>query len=68
MDLTHRKLLSTAQAAELLGVSVSYLNKQRLTGGGIRYVKIGARVVYDPRDLHAYIEANKFGSTSEPSS
>lgn len=58
------KLLNTAEAAERLGVSISYLNKRRLTGGGPVFVKIGARVVYDPSDLTAWVAARRCGSTS----
>lgn len=59
------KLLNVNEAAERLGVSVSYLNKLRLSGGGPAFVKIGARVAYDPADLASWIEARKRQSTSE---
>jgi len=58
------KLLNTTEAARKLGVSVSYLNKRRLTGGGPVFVKIGAKVVYDPADLSAWINARRRSSTS----
>jgi predicted DNA-binding transcriptional regulator AlpA len=59
------KLLNVNEAAERLGVSVSYLNKLRLSGGGPSFVKIGARVAYDQADLTNWIEARKRQSTSE---
>lgn len=59
------KLLNVNEAAERLGVSVSYLNKLRLSGGGPAFVKIGARVAYDPADLGSWIDARKCQSTSE---
>lgn len=59
------KLLNTTEAARKLGVSVSYLNKRRLTGGGPVFVKIGAKVVYDPADLSAWINARRRSSTSQ---
>lgn len=59
------KLLNTAEAALKLGVSVSYLNKRRLTGGGPVFVKIGAKVVYDPADLSAWVNARRCSSTSQ---
>lgn len=58
------KLLNTAEAAERLGVSISWLNKRRLTGDGPMFVKVGARVVYDPADLSAWIMARRRPSTS----
>lgn len=62
---TTPKLLNVNEAAERLGVSTSYLNKLRLTGGGPAFVKLGARVSYDPGDLAAWLDANKRRSTSE---
>ena len=60
------KLLNVAQAADHLGVSVSYLNKLRLVGGeGPPFVKIGARVVYDPADLAEWLLSRKRRSTSD---
>jgi len=59
------KLLNVNEAAERLGVSVSYLNKLRLTGGGPPYAKLGARVAYDQADLTAWVETQKQRSTSE---
>jgi hypothetical protein len=59
------KLENVNQAAERLGVSVSYMNKMRLVGGGPRFIKMGARVLYDPADLAAWLDAQKRSSTSE---
>jgi len=56
----HRK-----QAAEFLGVSLSWLDKARITGMGPVYVKMGGRVLYDTRDLEAFIDSNRHSSTSE---
>jgi len=58
-----QKLLSVAEAAERLGVSMSYLNKLRATRDGPPFVKIGARVVYDPVDLAAWLDGQKRAST-----
>ena len=53
--------LNTPEAAEYLGVSISYLNKNRMFPGAIRYAKIGARVVYDIADLDAFLANAKRG-------
>ena len=65
-----QRLLSTTEAAELLGVSASFLNKQRLTGvsDAIPYIKIGARVAYDPGDLASWLESQKRRSAATASS
>jgi excisionase family DNA binding protein len=65
MDLNSQKMLSTAQAAEVLGVSASFLNKQRLRGGQIPFYKVGARVLYASRDLADFLESRKRSSTSQ---
>lgn len=59
------QLLSTASAAQAIGLSKSFLNKARLSGGGPRFVKIGTRVTYDPIDLSNWIESRKRVSTSD---
>lgn len=52
-----RPLLTTEQAAELLGVSKSYLDNDRSLGARIPYVKIGRFVRYKPQDIEAVISA-----------
>jgi predicted DNA-binding transcriptional regulator AlpA len=59
------KLLNVNETAERLGVSVSYLNKMRLTGSGPAFVKLGARVCYDQADLSTWITGQKRSSTSD---
>ena len=53
-------LLSTRQAARLLGIcerTLFSLTKK----GEIPTVRIGRRVLYDPRDLRAWIDSKKQG-------
>jgi predicted DNA-binding transcriptional regulator AlpA len=52
-------------AAEYTSISVSTLNKLRLTGGGPTYVKIGKSVVYLISDLDKWLENNRRESTTE---
>jgi hypothetical protein len=59
------EFLTTDRAAQRLGVSTSFLNKARLDGSGPPFIKLGARIVYDPADLAAWAEARKHQSTSE---
>lgn len=47
--------LKTAEAAAYIGKSASWLNKSRMTGGGPIYMKIGAAVLYAPRDLDVWM-------------
>jgi predicted DNA-binding transcriptional regulator AlpA len=63
-DLPGRKL-KVQEAASFLGLSVSTLNKLRLSGNGPLYMKLGRRVLYDLRDLESWAAAQKRNHTSE---
>ena len=62
--ITMRTRLSTQEAAQYVGLSRSYLEKKRLTGGGPRYAKLGTRVVYDVNDLDAWVNARMRSHTA----
>ena len=62
-----RNLLAVKEAALVLGLAVSTLNKHRVYGTGPRFVKLGRSVRYRPADLDAWIDANRRASTSEES-
>ena len=55
----------TRGAAAHLACSASYLEKERVTGGGPRFIKIGKSVRYRIADLDAWASGRTFGSTSE---
>jgi len=60
------KLLSTKDAAEVLGVSVAFLERDRWAGARVPFVKVGSRAVrYRMSDLNSYIDRNVFQSTSQ---
>lgn len=58
-------LLATTDAAPLAGVAPKTLENWRTLGLGPRFIKAGRRVLYDPADLLAWRNQNRFGSTSE---
>jgi predicted DNA-binding transcriptional regulator AlpA len=58
-------LLYPKEAAKILSVSLSWLAKSRLAGGGPRFVKIGRAVRYPESSLREYIKSRMKGSTSE---
>lgn len=60
-----KTLLSAALAAERLGVAKQTLAIWRVRGVGPQYVKAGARVLYAPDDLDAWIDSRKRASTSD---
>ena len=58
-------LIPTAEAAPLAGVAPKTLENWRTLGLGPKFIKAGRRVLYDPTDLLAWRDQNRFGSTSE---
>lgn len=65
MPQPHDKL-NTEQAAAYLGtVRPNTLEKWRVIGGGPAYLKVGRSVAYRVADLDAWLDARRFGSTSE---
>lgn len=61
------KLVRTPEAAAILGLSASTLEKLRLRGNGPKYAKLGRVCAYSPQDLEAWAAARSRNSTSEPS-
>jgi excisionase family DNA binding protein len=59
------RLLNVQEAARLLGLSASTLNKLRVTGNGPRFMKLGRRVLYDVADLEKWAAERKRSHTSE---
>ena len=59
-------LLNTSQAAELVNLSRRTLEKLRCQGGGPRFIRLGASVRYETRDLVDWVAGCKRRSTSDP--
>jgi hypothetical protein len=51
-------LFSERQYAAITGESLATARRNRLFRKGCPYVKLGARVLYRPADVRAYIERN----------
>ena len=60
---THRRV-TTAVAAEYVGLAEITLCKYRVHGGGPAFLKIGRRVVYDTRDLDTWLDYHRQNSTT----
>jgi hypothetical protein len=58
----------TPEAAEFLGVSESFLNKDRSNGGAgrVAFRRAGRAVVYDEVDLEAFKRANRVEAKIKP--
>lgn len=52
-------------AAQYLGLTESTIAKWRMSGRGPRYIKAGARVLYDRADLDAWLETRKRQNTAQ---
>lgn len=60
------QLLTTKQAAEILCVSIAFLERDRWAGARVPFIKIGSRAVrYRLSDLLSYIESCTHYSTSQ---
>lgn len=62
----HTEFLTTDEAGAFLRLSPRTLEKQRVLGGGPRFRKFGARVVYAAADLRAWADRHTYGMTSDP--
>lgn len=59
--------LTTRQAANTIGVSVSTLKRMRYAGLGPAYVKVGAKTYrYLIQDIEAWLEERRKASPSAP--
>jgi excisionase family DNA binding protein len=59
-------LLTTKEAARLLGVSASFLERDRWEGARIPFVRVGRRAVrYDPQVIANFLRAQTGQSTSD---
>ena len=61
-------LLDTKATAPRLGVSPGTLENWRVRGTGPRFIKtpgLRGKVLYDPTDIEAWKDANRYQSTSE---
>lgn len=65
-DLARPEFLTTDEAAVFLRLSPRTLEKQRVLGGGPRFRKFGARVVYARSDLRTWADSRAYGMTSDP--
>ena len=63
-DLAHRRLRTSA-ATDYLGYAEATLEKKRVTGEGPPFIRLGRVIVYDTRDLDAWLAARRAMSTSD---
>lgn len=54
------KLLTSKEAARYLGVSTSFLERDRWAGATIPFIRLGSRAIrYEMRDLEAFIVSRR---------
>ena len=59
-------LLTTTEAAEFLGVSKAFLERDRWAGARIPFIKVGSRAVrYEQSELESFIHQQRRKSTSD---
>jgi len=63
--MNQERLLSTKEAARFLGMSESFLERDRWEGADIPFIRVGKRSVrYKLSVLEAYVSSNVRSSTS----
>lgn len=64
--MIQQPLYTTKQAANYLGVSASFLEKDRWRGARIPFIRLSTRAIrYRESDLRTYLDRHTFESTSE---
>jgi hypothetical protein len=58
-------LVKTQRAATITGLSVSQMNKLRVSGGGPEFLKLGHAVFYELGVLEAWLASHRRRSTAE---
>jgi hypothetical protein len=66
MQIQSRKYLNEHELAERFGMTVKWLQKMRLLGGGIPFYRFGRAVRYSIEDIEQYEAAARRNSTSDP--
>ena len=64
-SVCNERMLRVADAAAILNLSISTLNKLRCSGDGPPYMKIGRAVLYEPNDLNSWLAGRRRHSTSD---
>ena len=60
------RLLTTKEAAQFLGVSKAFLERDRWAGAQIPFIRVGARAVrYRVADLEAFMNSRRNSSIQE---
>ena len=55
-----KRVLRTKRAAKYVGLSKSFLDKKRQTGGGPPFIRLGGRAIgYDVKDLDEWLDQRR---------
>ena len=60
-----QEYLNTKQAAELFGLSGSWLTKLRMGGGGSPHLKVGRRVLYERSEFERWLISHRRLTTKD---
>ncbi|WP_293873307.1 helix-turn-helix transcriptional regulator [Sphingomonas sp. UBA978] len=61
-----QKLLTTKEAAPLVGVRPKTLENWRVLGRGPQHIRAGRNIAYDVSDIEAWKAGRRVSSTSQP--
>ena len=59
------ELINAKQTAQHLCITEGTLAKWRLTGESPKFLRVGRRIAYDPRDVQTRLDARRVSNTSQ---
>lgn len=59
------ELINAKHTAQHLCVTEGTLAKWRLKGVGPKFLRVGRRIAYDPRDVQTWLNSRRVNSTSQ---
>lgn len=63
-ETSYQRYVSEVQLEKMTGRSRKSWQRDRIKGGGIKFIRCGGKILYDMKDVEAWMEANKHDSTS----
>jgi hypothetical protein len=59
-----QRYITEIQLEKMTGRSRKSWQRDRIKGGGVKFIRCGGKILYDMRDIESWLEDHKFESTS----
>jgi hypothetical protein len=60
----YQRYITELQLEKMTGRSRKSWQRDRIKGGGIKFIRCGGKILYDMQDIEAWMNARKYESTS----